>query len=111
MRDLVNQSLDVVDVSTWTGDPLDANFISGQLRLLYENIAEARSTLKGDADTSRGQWWETSADDNVCELFHVGIAYVELAYADKFQKRCSILPYRHTSHSIFQLQMQLLSYT
>lgn len=86
VRDLVNQSLDVVDVSTWTGDPLDANFISGQLRLLYENIAEARSTLKGDAVTSRGQWWESSADDNVCELFHMGIAYVEVAYADTLQK-------------------------
>lgn len=70
VRDLVNQSLDVVDVSTWTGDPLNANFISGQLRLLYENIAEARSTLKGDADSS-SQWWENSADDNVRNLFRV----------------------------------------
>ncbi|KAI9857693.1 MAG: hypothetical protein M1813_008114 [Trichoglossum hirsutum] len=46
VRNLVNQSLDVVDVSTWTGDPKDANFISGQLRLLYDNVQEARQKLK-----------------------------------------------------------------
>ncbi|KAI9779828.1 MAG: hypothetical protein M1839_007141 [Geoglossum umbratile] len=46
VRNLVNQSLDVVDVSTWTGDPKDANFISGQLRLLYDNMQEARQALK-----------------------------------------------------------------
>jgi Rogdi leucine zipper containing protein len=46
VRNLVNQSLDVVDVSTWTGDPKDANFISGQLRLLYDNMHEARQALK-----------------------------------------------------------------
>jgi hypothetical protein len=78
VRNLVNQSLDVVDVSTWTGDPLNANFISGQLRLLYENISEARTTLKGDADTSK--WWETSADDDVREWHHVKI--IRLLTAD-----------------------------
>ena len=46
VRNLVNQSLDVVDVSTWTGDPKDANFISGQLRLLYDNMQEARQALQ-----------------------------------------------------------------
>ncbi|GAB1200143.1 hypothetical protein APSETT444_009510 [Aspergillus pseudonomiae] len=61
VRDLVNQSLDVVDVSTWTGDPLNASFIYGQLRLLYETLSEARQMLKGESDQVRGKWWETSA--------------------------------------------------
>jgi hypothetical protein len=62
LRDLVSQSLDVVDVSTWTGDPLNASFISGQLRLLYENLSEARTLLKGDPESL---WWEKSVDENV----------------------------------------------
>lgn len=66
MRNLVNQSLDVVDVSTWTGDPLNASFIYGQLRLLYETLSEARQMLKGESDQVRGKWWETSALEDVC---------------------------------------------
>lgn len=65
MRDLVNQSLDVVDVSTWTGDPLNASFIFGQLRLLHETITEARHMLKGENNNVQGKWWETSVEDNV----------------------------------------------
>jgi hypothetical protein len=65
VRDLVNQSLDVVDVSTWTGDPLNASFIFGQLRLLHETITEARHMLKGENDNVQGKWWETSVEDNV----------------------------------------------
>ncbi|EAW11553.1 uncharacterized protein ACLA_092510 [Aspergillus clavatus NRRL 1] len=67
VRDLINQSLDVVDVSTWTGDPLDASFIFGQLHLLHETITEARQMLKGENDDVRGKWWETSADENTFE--------------------------------------------
>jgi hypothetical protein len=63
VRDLVNQSLDVVDVSTWTGNPLNASFISGQLHLLHEHISEAKTALKGNTESL--QWWENSADDNV----------------------------------------------
>lgn len=63
VRNLVNQGLDVIDVSTFTGDPLNASFISGQLRLLYEHISEAKSMLKGGAETAK--WWEQSADSNV----------------------------------------------
>lgn len=65
LRDLINQSLDIIDVSTWTGDPLDASFISGQLHLLHENLAEARNVLKGESEEITGKWWETSADENV----------------------------------------------
>lgn len=65
VRDLVNQSLDIVDVSTWTGDPLNASFIFSQLHLLHETIIEARQMLKGDGDKIKGKWWETSASENV----------------------------------------------
>lgn len=65
VRNLVNQSLDIVDVSTFTGDPLNAGFIFSQLHLLHETISEARQLLKGEGDV-RGNWWDTSADENVC---------------------------------------------
>lgn len=64
VRNLVNQGLDVIDVSTFTGDPLNANFISGQLHLLYEHISEAKSALSGGTEL---KWWEQSADSSVCK--------------------------------------------
>ncbi|KAK2767378.1 hypothetical protein FQN54_003534 [Arachnomyces sp. PD_36] len=81
VRDLIDQSLDVVDVSTYTGDPLNASFIYGQLRLLRENLSEARLALKGEGDETRGKWWETSVDENAFDpplpphvSFHLSIA-------------------------------------
>lgn len=65
VRDLVAQSLDIVDVSTWTGDPLNAGFIFSQLHLLLETIREAQQMLKGEGNETRGKWWDTSATDNV----------------------------------------------
>lgn len=64
VRNLVNQSLDIIDVSTYTGDPHNAGFIFSQLHLLHETISEARQMLKGDGDV-RGNWWETSVPDDV----------------------------------------------
>ncbi|KAI9819151.1 MAG: hypothetical protein M1827_007307 [Pycnora praestabilis] len=55
VRNLINESLDVVDVSLWTGDAKDASFISGQLQLLFDNIQGARQALKG---TDVQDWWE-----------------------------------------------------
>ncbi|CAI7598234.1 unnamed protein product [Penicillium manginii] len=78
VRNLVNQSLDIVDVSTYTGDPHDAGFIFSQLHLLHETISEARQMLKGDGDV-RGNWWETSVSDN--------IAYPEKYPANAFPTR------------------------
>ncbi|KAI9670716.1 MAG: hypothetical protein M1817_003826 [Caeruleum heppii] len=63
VRNLINQSLDIVDVSTWTGDAKDANFISGQLRLLFDNIQEASQALKGD--DSANDWAENPMDPNL----------------------------------------------
>ncbi|KAL3468529.1 Rogdi leucine zipper containing protein-domain-containing protein [Aspergillus heterothallicus] len=81
VRDLVNQCLDIVDVSTWTGDPLDARFIYSQIHLLGETIVEGRQMLKGESDTVRGKWWETSVSDNLFDpplppnlSFHLSIA-------------------------------------
>ncbi|KAL3477771.1 Rogdi leucine zipper containing protein-domain-containing protein [Aspergillus californicus] len=81
VRDLVNQCLDIVDVSTWTGDPLDARFIYSQLHLLGETISEGRQMLKGDSDLVRGKWWETSAPENMFDpplpqqlSFHLSIS-------------------------------------
>ena len=70
VRNLINQSLDVVDVSTWTGDAKDANFISGQLRLLFDNIQEARQTLKGSEIGSKTtDWTDNPVDPSVrCAL-------------------------------------------
>ncbi|KAJ5290010.1 uncharacterized protein N7443_010263 [Penicillium atrosanguineum] len=80
VRNLVNQSLDIVDVSTYTGDPLNASFIFSQLHLLHETISEARQMLKGDGDV-RGNWWDSSAADNTFDpppppylSFHLSIA-------------------------------------
>ncbi|KAF9891725.1 hypothetical protein FE257_003206 [Aspergillus nanangensis] len=66
VRNLVNQSLDIVDVSAWTGDPLNAQFIFSQLHLLHETLSEARQMLKGENDITRGKWWDNSA---VGEMF------------------------------------------
>jgi hypothetical protein len=46
-RTLINACLDVVDTTRWTGDATNANFIAGQLKLLHDNIQEA----KGDVNT------------------------------------------------------------
>ncbi|KAK2734264.1 hypothetical protein FQN57_001725 [Myotisia sp. PD_48] len=64
VRRLINDCLDVIDVSTFTGDPMDANFICGQLRLLGDYLTEARQTLKGDRDAIRKRWMESSVDEN-----------------------------------------------
>ncbi|GKZ25992.1 37S ribosomal protein S22 [Aspergillus brasiliensis] len=81
VRNLVNQSLDIVDVSTWTGDPLNAGFIYSQLHLLRETISEARQMLKGESEKVRGKWWETSAQEEMFDpplpaylSFHLSIA-------------------------------------
>ncbi|KAJ5574196.1 uncharacterized protein N7459_008623 [Penicillium hispanicum] len=66
VRNLVNQTLDIVDVSTFTGNPLDASFIYSQLHLLHETICEARQMLKGEGGV-RGDWWDTSASDNASQ--------------------------------------------
>lgn len=60
-RTLINACLDVVDATRWTGDSSNANFIWGQLRLLHDNIQEAKSALRGWTDSSK-QWHEDPVD-------------------------------------------------
>lgn len=62
VRTLVNDSLDVIDISTWTGDPNNADFIAGQLRLLFDHVQEAKQTLKGRT-ASQESWWEAPLDE------------------------------------------------
>lgn len=96
VRDLVAQSLDIVDVSTWTGDPLNAGFIFSQLHLLLETISEARQMLKGENDETRGKWWDTSATENVCSISLTQV----LQYFADILHRCLTLRFRRTFHSI-----------
>jgi hypothetical protein len=49
LRTLLNQSLDCIDITRWTGDRTSADFIDGQLRLLHGIILEALGVLKGPA--------------------------------------------------------------
>ena len=65
VRNLIYQSLDVVDVSTWTGDAHDPSFIAGQLRLLFDFIQEARQNLKGGEDAVGVKWWQVYTDEKV----------------------------------------------
>lgn len=60
-RTLINACLDVVDATRWTGDSGNANFISGQLRLLHDNIQEAKASLRGWTDSQK-QWFEDPVD-------------------------------------------------
>ncbi|KAK4495477.1 hypothetical protein PRZ48_013808 [Zasmidium cellare] len=62
-RTLINACLDVVDATRWTGDSTNANFISGQLKLLHDNIQEAKSALKGWTEHQK-PWHEDSVDEN-----------------------------------------------
>lgn len=60
-RTLINGCLDVVDATRWTGDSNNPNFISGQLRLLHDNITESKNALKGWSDHQR-PWYEEPLD-------------------------------------------------
>ncbi|KAF2477299.1 uncharacterized protein BDR25DRAFT_309557 [Lindgomyces ingoldianus] len=62
VRTLLNACLDVIDVTTWTGDATNGNFVAGQLRLLHDNIQEARQALKGYSDVQL-PWWESPIDE------------------------------------------------
>ncbi|CAK3787884.1 Hypothetical predicted protein [Lecanosticta acicola] len=79
-RTLINACLDVVDATRWTGDSSNANFISGQLKLLHDNIQDAKSALKGWTDSQK-PWHETPVDENAFDpplpanvSFHLSIS-------------------------------------
>jgi len=47
LRTLLNQSLDCIDITRWTGDRHSVTFISSQLHLLHSILLEALALLKG----------------------------------------------------------------
>jgi hypothetical protein len=63
-RTLINACLDVVDATRWTGDCSDANFIAGQLCLLYDNIQEAKNALRGWTE-HQSMWYDDPLDESV----------------------------------------------
>jgi hypothetical protein len=71
VRSLVNDSLDIIDASRWAGQSTDASIISGQLRLLHDNLANAKAYMKGaipgqQHETIPGSdWWMSSVDATV----------------------------------------------
>ena len=74
---LLNQALDIIDISRWTGDPHNGAFISGQLRLLDDTIEEAQQTLKGGEDVVGGKWWEDAMTEDVCHLAFLVSRFVQ----------------------------------
>lgn len=85
-RTLINACLDVVDTTRWTGDATNANFISGQMKLLHDNIQEAKAALKGGTDGQKVKaWHEEPLDPNIFDpplpanvSFHLSIAEAAL---------------------------------
>ena len=69
LLNLLNQALDIIDISAWTGDPHNGSFIAGQLKLLADTIEEARQFLKGGEDIIGGKWWEDVVTDDVRPSF------------------------------------------
>ncbi|TVY12474.1 hypothetical protein LARI1_G009511, partial [Lachnellula arida] len=52
LRDLLNQALDCVDITRWTGDRHSAPFISSQLHLLHSILLSSLSLLSPSTSTS-----------------------------------------------------------
>jgi Rogdi leucine zipper containing protein len=71
VKSLINDSLDIIDVSRWAGEPTNESFISGQLKLLHDHLNNAKAYLKGvttdqHVETIPGaEWWLNSVDQNV----------------------------------------------
>jgi len=63
-RTLINSCLDVVDATRWTGDAGNAEYISSQLRLLYENIQEANQSMRGGAEVQKA-WHDNNIEPKV----------------------------------------------
>ncbi|KAI4261339.1 MAG: hypothetical protein L6R42_003464 [Xanthoria sp. 1 TBL-2021] len=64
----LNQALDIIDISTWTGDPKNGSFISGQLRLLGDIINEAKVIMIGGEEVVGGKWWEDDFNGDETDL-------------------------------------------
>lgn len=73
VRTLVNDALDVVDITRWTGSASDPSFISGQIKLLHDHLTEAKACLKGISSPDQRSkiagidWTTDSIDDRSCD--------------------------------------------
>ncbi|RMZ80063.1 hypothetical protein DV737_g3131, partial [Chaetothyriales sp. CBS 132003] len=71
VRSLINDSLDVIDVSRWSGEPTNASFMSGQLKLLHGHLRDAKAYMKGTVAgepanrVPGGEWWLHSVQAEV----------------------------------------------
>ncbi|KAF7505107.1 hypothetical protein GJ744_001247 [Endocarpon pusillum] len=68
----LNSSLDLIDITRWTGQSTSAPFISGQLRLLCEHLSSAKACLKGPSPVSPDEpeeekWWLSSVPPSTFE--------------------------------------------
>lgn len=95
VRNLINSCLDVVDATRWTGDAQNANFISGQLRLLHDNVQEANQALKGGPDV-QAPWNEDPIDEKVTLFIVTSLRICAYRYARHLTLH-SLTTYRSTS--------------
>lgn len=63
-RTFLNACLDVVDASTWAGEPSNADFIAGQMRLLDMNLQQAKAALRGGTELQI-PWYKNELDHKV----------------------------------------------
>lgn len=63
---LLSKCIDIVEMSTVTGDPHNGPFIAGQLGILADIIDDARHVLKGGEAIVGGRWWEDHLQSTVC---------------------------------------------
>lgn len=63
---LLSKCVDIVEMSTVTGDPHNGPFIAGQLGILADLIDDARRVLKGGEAIVGGRWWEDHLQSTVC---------------------------------------------
>lgn len=64
LRTIVNSALDVVDSTLWSGPRTDANYMSGQLKLLSDYLDRGLHFLRDGSEdgTNIKPWWEDSVD-------------------------------------------------
>lgn len=63
---LLTKCVDIVEMSTVTGDSHNGPFIAGQLGILADTLDDARHVLKGGEETVGVRWWEDHLQSTVC---------------------------------------------
>lgn len=111
-RSLIDACLDVVDAARWTvdQDSRDAEYMSAQLRLLHENVGEARVALRGGEEGEA--WCEESVDETAFDpplphnlSFHFSIADAALRLHVRTLE--VINPHNSAAHNATQAHSQM----